>query len=160
MSASESWNAQREALAVEALRASGRLRLRVHGESMLPTLWPGDMAEIESCSATKVRSGDVVLACRDGRFYLHRFLSPSERGGFLAHGDSMPGADPEFPSNSLLGKLIAASRGGQPISFRLRPWSRAVGWLFCHFALARRIALRLHTSRGPRRLMLADQDTA
>jgi hypothetical protein len=159
MSASESWNAQREVLAVEALRASGRLRLQVRGESMLPTLWPGDVAEIEACSTNDARPQDIVLAIRDRRFFLHRLLSRSEHG-FFARGDSMPGADPEFSSASLMGKLVSASRAGRPVSLAMRPWSSAVGWIFCHFGFARRIALRLHSSRTCRRLRLSDQGTA
>lgn len=41
---------ERCALATESLLASGRLRMQVHGASMLPTLWPGDLVEIRrSC---------------------------------------------------------------------------------------------------------------
>jgi hypothetical protein len=159
MSVSESWNAHREALAVEALRASGRLRLKVRGESMLPTLWPGDVAEIEACSMDAVRPGDVVLASRGGRFYLHRLLSYNERG-FKTRGDSMPGADPIFPFESLLGKVIAAKRAGKPVLVELRPWNRAVGLLFCHVGFMRRIALRLHEPRTASELNFADRETA
>jgi hypothetical protein len=37
------WSAERSALAADALNQGGLLRLRVHGESMLPTIWPGDV---------------------------------------------------------------------------------------------------------------------
>ena len=42
----EKWNVERLALAEDALRSGVRLRLQIRGDSMLPTLWPGDMVEI------------------------------------------------------------------------------------------------------------------
>src|SRR5262249_41613363 len=109
MSANES-SAQREALAIEALRRGGRVRLKVWGESMLPALFPGDTVEVAACALAGVRRGEAVLALRDGRFYLHRFLG-SHDGGFRTRGDSVPKADPSFPADALLGKLVAVSRG-------------------------------------------------
>src|SRR5712671_4942005 len=105
-----SWSAERSALVADALRRSGRLgqsvRLRVHGESMLPALWPGDVVEIASCSLEDVRPGEIVLALRDGRLFLHRFLTPCKPSGFLLRGDSMPGPDPRFPPGAMLGRLV------------------------------------------------------
>ena len=78
---------ERCALATESLQASGRLRLQVHGESMLPTLWPGDLVEIRSCSVAEVLPGEIVLAFREGRFFLHRFVGRLQANGFLLRGD-------------------------------------------------------------------------
>jgi hypothetical protein len=149
MSAGEQLSAQREALAVEALRRHGRLRLLVHGESMLPTLWPGDVAEIEDCSLPDVHRGDMVLAFRDGRFFLHRLLSQSQRQIFQTGGDSMPGPDPAFSSEAFLGRLIRVTRTGEtPFPpTPMTPWTRALGVVFCYCGPARRLALRLHARR-------------
>lgn len=172
MSAIDSWSSQRAALAVEALRCGGQLRLQVHGESMLPSLWPGDLAEIEACSLNQVGRGEIVLAFRDGRFFLHRFLTrvlpQGEHGGFVTRGDSMPDPDPAFPSDALLGKLVGVERAGQSVSSSLslslslaaRSWARAMGVLFCHCSFARRIALRLRNSRDWQRLSGTDLETA
>src|SRR6202163_1814360 len=96
-----SWSAERSALVADALRRFGQsVRLRVHGESMLPALWPGDVVEIAGCSLEDVRPGEIVLARRDGRLFLHRlvgrFDGPSTPNGFLLRGDSMPAPDPQF----------------------------------------------------------------
>src|ERR1700689_5188864 len=91
------WSAESCALAADALNQGGLLRLRVHGESMLPTIWPGDVVEIASCSMEDVRSADIVLAARDGRLFLHRFIARETPNGFRLRGDSMPGCDPEYP---------------------------------------------------------------
>jgi signal peptidase I len=160
------WTAERSALAAEVLRRSGHLHLQVHGESMLPALWPGDVVEIASCSLEDLRPGEIVLARREGRFFLHRlvgrFTDPGTRSGFLLRGDSMPGPDPQFPVEALLGRLVqkvdeSADDGRSVHAAGLRPvfrangfgvkWSRALGILLCYSGLARRLALKLHSRR-------------
>jgi signal peptidase I len=166
-----SWSAEGSALVADALRRSGRLRqsvrLRVHGESMLPALWPGDVVEIANCSPEDVRPGEIVLALRDGRLFLHRFVGrfndPCKPSGFLLRGDSMPGPDPQFPSEALLGRLVqkvdeawavspAALRRGFRAKRLSMKWSRALGTLLCHCGVARRLALKLHSRRKAREL--------
>ncbi len=152
--ADSSWSAVRSALLADTLRGSGSLhrvvRLRVHGESMLPALWPGDVVGVESCSLEDVRPGEIVLARRDGRLFLHRlvrhrFLAPGTPDGFLLRGDSVPGPDPLYPPDALLGRLV--SRRG-PGARRLgAKWSRALGILLCRCGVARRLALKLHSLR-------------
>src|SRR5271157_6211990 len=103
--AHSSWSAERSALLADVLHRGHGLRqgvrLRVHGESMLPALWPGDVVEIASCSLEDVRPGEIVLARREGRLFLHRLVrrclvAPGTPNGFLLRGDSMPGSDPQF----------------------------------------------------------------
>jgi signal peptidase I len=170
-----SWSAERSALVADALRRSGRLRhsvrLRVHGESMLPALWPGDVVEIASCLIEDVRPGEIVLARREGRLFLHRlvgrFTDPSTPNGFLLRGDSMPAPDPQFPNEALLGRMVqkidesadegrvgsaAALRTGFRVNgFGVKGFgvkgSRALGMLLCHCGVARRLALKLHSRR-------------
>ena len=153
-----SWSAEGSALVAETLRASGCSRLRVHGESMLPALWPGDVVEIASCSPEDVRPGEIVLALREGRLFLHRFVGrfndPCVPSGFLLRGDSMPGPDPRFPPGAMLGRLVhrvGEERGIAAVT--QRRWfavecSRALGALLCHCGLARRLALKLHSRRS------------
>ena len=159
--------AERSALAADALRAGGRLLLQVRGESMLPMLWPRDVVEIASCSIEEARPGDIVLALRGGRFFLHRFLARCEPSGFLLQGDSMPSPDPRFPDEALLGRLAGredrcarqAYRGQYGVRrqfapFRpvlpLHPWFWAIGRLLCYCEPARRLALKLHAIREQR----------
>jgi hypothetical protein len=147
MSVSDRWNAQRDALAAEVLRGGGRLRLRVHGESMLPTLWPGHVAEIQACSIADAAAGDIVFAVRDSRFFLHRLQASTASQTFVTRGDSMPGPDPEFAADAFLGKLVSVTRAGSPVSTVAGRWSRALGFVFCHWNLARRMALRFRGAR-------------
>jgi signal peptidase I len=145
--ARSSWSAERSAVAADALRRSGCLRLQVHGESMLPALWPGDVVEIASCSAEDVRPGEIALALRNGRFFLHRFVARSQPTSFLLRGDSMPGSDPLFPLEALLGRLVRNADEAFRATWFDAKWSRALGLLLCHCSLARRLALKLHHLR-------------
>jgi len=151
---SEIGNRERASVAVDALRQSGALRLQVEGASMLPALWPGDAVDIARCSLADVHPGEIVLAFREGRFFLHRFLARSGGSGFVARGDSMPNSDPVSPASALLGRVVQVVRSGHavPFSSRLRPLDRALGVLFCHCGPARRVVLGLHRrrlARGP-----------
>jgi hypothetical protein len=155
----ETIQAERTALAADVLRRFGRLRMQVHGESMLPVLWPRDVVEFVRCSIADVRPGEIVLARRGGQFYVHRFVTRCHPNGFLLRGDSMPAADPAFPDESLLGRLV--SRGGHESNGRpplqLRPWSWALGRLIAHSNTAHRLVLKLYASwRAIRRLQGKD----
>ncbi len=146
-----SWSAERSALIADALRVADGLgshvRLRVHGESMLPALWPGHVVEIAGCSLEELRQDDIVLALRDGRLFLHRLVSTQTKG-FVLRGDSMPGPDPQYSTEALLGRVVGGvddltHRRGFPAT----AWRRAVGTLFCHCSVLRRLALKLHSRR-------------
>jgi hypothetical protein len=147
----------RSALVAEALVLSVRfgrtMRLRVFGESMLPTLWPGDVVEIESCSLENVQAGEIVLAQRDDRLVMHRLLAHCGQNNFLLRGDSVACPDPPFPSKALLGRLVRRADEGRGLTpSGLHPgfgakWSRAVGMVLCHWGLARRVALKVHSRR-------------
>ena len=159
MSKSEAWSSEREALAVEALRHSGYLRLRVTGASMLPTLWPGDVVEIESCPGEEVGRDEILFAFRDSRFFLHRFVS-GDGNRFVTRGDSMPGPDPAFPANSLLGIMVSVHRDGREVEICRRPWTRVMGLVFCNSSIARRAALWLRRGSKTQDLPVASLENA
>jgi len=139
-------SAAREVLAIEALRRSGFLRLQVSGASMLPSLWPGDVCQIASCLLNDVARGEIVLAARDGRLFLHRLADRMEGGRFLLRGDSLPGPDPIYSREAFLGRLVSVARDGQAIAIPapLSFWQRVLGQVCCYCGPARRLALRLH----------------
>jgi len=136
-------NEERSLVVADALRKSGSLRLQVQGESMLPTLWPRAIVEIAGCSVVDVKRGEIVLAIRDGRLFLHRFLG-RKQGGFVLRGDSMPGPDPIFCDDALLGKLVDDNAA---VGYHLSPAHllyRAMGFVVCYCTPLRRALLRLH----------------
>ena len=141
------WSAERSALLADVLRRGARLRqgvsLRVYGESMLPALWPGDVVEIANCPLEDVQPGEIVLALRDGRLFLHRFVVRCTPDTFLLRGDSMAAPDPPYPSEALLGRLVP----GTPRPGFGAKCSRALGTLLCHCDMARRLVLKIHSLR-------------
>ena len=147
-SSPESWDAAQSVLAADALRRTGRLRLRARGESMLPALWPGDEVELVGCNLENVHLGEIVLAHREGRFFLHRLVAREERGRFVLRGDSMPASDPSYASAALVGRLVGVLRSGRIVPLRPRAWARPLGWLLYHCGPARRLVLRLQRLRN------------
>jgi hypothetical protein len=130
--------ADRSAVLADVLRQRQHnpVRLRVYGESMLPRLWPGDEVEITNCSLQDLQPGEIALAIRGGRLFLHRLIA-IQPDGFVLRGDSMPGPDPLFPVEALLGRLVGRDPSGSK-------WSRAAGWFLCHCGTARRLVLKWH----------------
>jgi len=116
---------------------------------MLPSLWPGDVAEIEACSLADAGPGDIILAFRDDRLFLHRLVTNGS-GGFLARGDSMPAADPSYRADALLGKLVKVVRAGEVIvPGPLHSWWRLLGLVCCYCRWVRQLVLRFHRPSAP-----------
>lgn len=140
-------------LAKEVLRSSGRLRLQVTGWSMLPTLWPGDTLMIERAGWHGIAPGDVVLFGRDGRLFVHRVISKSDRladsPGLITQGDGMPAPDPPVSSSELLGKINLICRGSRSFrpSSRLHFPNRIVAAIVRNSVLASRILVSLRGRR-------------
>ena len=142
----------KHSLATEILRSSGTLRLSAFGNSMLPTIWPGDQLTIRHRSFEQVLPGDVVLFARDGRFFIHRVLRRLELDSnpqLLTRGDAMPDADAPVSAEELLGKIVGiATQPGRelpvPRCSRVRRW---VGLALAYSARLRSLALRWH-ARG------------
>jgi signal peptidase I len=133
-------------LAAEALRRSGTLTLKAFGTSMLPTLWPGDLARVQSCGFDDVHAGDIVLCKRHDRFYLHRVAQKIGNGSLITRGDSMPGADPRLPSEDLVGKVTEIQHGNQgfvPVR-KLSVAARLIGRILAHSNFCMRLVLKLH----------------
>jgi hypothetical protein len=112
-------------LAEDVVRTFGRIRLRVFGTSMVPSILPGDLISVQRASVSEISSREVVLYARDGRMFAHRavgctanherpFAAQSEiflitRGDLLLHND------PPVSSSELLGKVISIQRGDRQV---------------------------------------------
>src|SRR3989442_10835380 len=96
-------------LAADVIRRFGVLRLRVSGFSMLPSIWPGDIACVSRVVA--YQPGDVVLFSRKGRLFIHRVVETSG-GAVVTRGDSMLDADPPVAVSDVLGRVEGIARGG------------------------------------------------
>src|SRR5437879_8061484 len=78
--------AHRELLA-EVARKFGEIRFKATGDSMLPSVWPGDLLTVRRQSFSEFRNGEIVLYEREaGENTLTRPFGPaSPRGDFVAH---------------------------------------------------------------------------
>lgn len=133
-------------LVIEALQASGFLRLKVRGNSMLPSLWPGDLTTIEAKDFSDIRAGDIILYCRDARFFIHRVCD--KNSALTARGDCMPQADPPIAASEVLGKVVSVRRYGMELAPPRFNWLRQVQAFFLRRSeFLQRVALWNHAAR-------------
>src|SRR5438552_5252219 len=79
--------AHRELLA-EVARKFGEIRFKATGDSMLPSVWPGDLLTVRRQSFSEFQSGEIVLYEREaGENTLTRPYGPGPPNGrgFVAH---------------------------------------------------------------------------
>jgi Peptidase S24-like len=130
-------------LAIEALQVSGLLRLKVRGNSMLPSLWPGDLVTVQAASFENLRIGDIVLYSRDSRFFTHRLQHKTET--LIAIGDCMSAADPPIAPSQVLGRVISVRRYGTELPVPDFTISRRVqAYLLRRCEFLPRLALWVH----------------
>lgn len=127
---------------LRALAKRGELELTVRGESMVPSLEPGDRIRI--AWRRVLLPGDVIaFENSDGRVLVHRVLGPRPSRGSLAwmtRADATGQVDPPVPVDRVIGRVVAinevksAARISLPDRFSsLALYSRRLGR-----ALARR----------------------
>ena len=136
-------------LVADVLRSHGKVRLRVAGSSMLPTLWPGDFLSFESAPAQPIRPGMIVLVQLDDRFVIHRVMR-CEGNEFVTRGDAMVQSDTPARRSDILGSLTCISRGSKTLTAtsKISGRQRVLGWLLCRCSLLHRLALRWHSERA------------
>ena len=134
-------------LAAQVLRGGGSIRLQALGNSMLPSIWPGDVLCIEHKRGEEMVPGDVVLVARDGRFFIHRLIEKRD-SGWVTRGDSLAQNDSPVVESQVLGKVSLIQRKtGVLIPSSLSRLSRALAWMLCRWDLFRNFALRMHLLR-------------
>jgi signal peptidase I len=109
-------NRSRLELAAELLDRGERLSLRVHGSSMLPSLFPGDLLTFRRCAPSEIVVGDIVLFLREDRCFVHRVAERMAVGGdsrLRTRGDALAACDPPVGENEVLGRLARVERRGR-----------------------------------------------
>jgi signal peptidase I len=138
-------------LASEVLLSSGKLRLRVTGWSMLPSVWPGDTLLVERIGAEEAREGDIVLFGRGRRLIAHRVAAKAGGSGSatITRGDGMPHPDSPVSDADLLGKVSFIVRNGRFIrpSKSLKRPEHAVAAFVRRSRSAARIIVGVHNFR-------------
>lgn len=142
-------------LAGEVLRLSGKLRLRVTGWSMLPTVWPGDTLVVERVESGAVSAGDIVLFRRDRRLFAHRVVAMADGlngARITTQGDGMAQPDPPVAGAEVLGKVSLVVRNGRGLApgASLGLSGRALAALVRRSDSAARIVVGIHGMRQPR----------
>ena len=134
-------------LAAEVLRSWGKLRLRVNGWSMLPSIRPGDTLLIEAVNYDGVATGEVVLFLRGQGLFEHRALgrNPADLQ-IITRGDAMRREDRPLNQAELLGRVTLIWRGGKAIGppKKLGTWELSVAALVRRFEPAARLVVGVH----------------
>jgi signal peptidase I len=118
-------------LAGEVVRTFGRVRLRVLGTSMVPSILPGDLISVQRADLSEISPGEIVLYLRDGRLFAHRVvaLAGSHDGQrLITRGDRLSHNDPLVSSFELLGRVISIQCGDGRGHRQVRPAARARAW--------------------------------
>src|SRR4051812_6644165 len=105
-------------LVAEIVGRFGSARVRVQGSSMLPTVRPGDEAELRSTPSIEIKGGDVVAFQQGERLFVHRVIG-RDRDGLLTRGDALRHTDAPVSSDQLLGVVVSVLRKGEQV--RLQP---------------------------------------
>ena len=90
------------------IREGGQMWIVATGESMLPTIGPGDRVRIGPVDV--VRPGTVVLADASGAPVLHRVMRVHD-GVVVLRGDACRGDDPPIRASSVVAAVQAVARG-------------------------------------------------
>jgi hypothetical protein len=92
---------------------------RVQGTCMYPTMRPGDVLRIRSCSVTAVAVGDIAVCRTPDCLFSHRVIATGEQGGrpcVVTRPDrSRTGGDEPTFDDDLLGVVVAIERGGRSV---------------------------------------------
>lgn len=103
--------------AVDLIAGPGRIALLpMTGESMLPTLRPGQRVAVELVVEGPER-GDLLLFRQVDYHVVHRYLGPTTSGDgvpcFRTRGDHVPALDAPLDPARVLGRVIAVEREGE-----------------------------------------------
>jgi hypothetical protein len=105
-------------LAGEVLDGGRPVSFEVLGESMRPTLLPGDRITLAPTETRNLRVGSLV-ACRGaGSLVVHRFLGFLPDGYLKTAGDAVNHRDAPVPPDALLGVVVGVERDGKTFSPR------------------------------------------
>lgn len=106
-----------------ALDRGGKVRIRLVGQSMYPFLHQDtDVLIIGPKSKKKLRVGDAVLACYNGRYILHRVVSISQSGDYALQGDANIKKREDVNYPDIAGVLLSIERTPQRIIYCNNWW--------------------------------------
>src|SRR5262249_34474188 len=124
---------------------------RAYGQSMLPTVYPGDVLTVHRRKASTIEPGDIVVYVRQNRLFAHRVVKKENVKTsieLVTRGDALTQFDPPVHQGEILGCVSAIARGDK--KFAPGKWwspSFLVARAISHFDGAARLLLRWHAMR-------------
>ncbi|HXP85588.1 MAG TPA: S24/S26 family peptidase [Bryobacteraceae bacterium] len=146
-------------LAAETARKFGTIKIKVTGDSMLPSVWPGDVLTVVRQPLARFRPGDLVLAARHRagdpphalEFVAHRVVRkevrkdvPRQSPCLITRGDSLAHPDAPWEEHEILGRVAAVTRNGRRIDPSLTPARRMAAWVLRRSEVSVRVLLRFN----------------
>ena len=112
-------------MSAELLRRGNSICFRADGQSMQPTIRPGEVITVEPVVPSQIKRGDIVLYRAATGIIAHRvvrikrkrrstqssLLSP--HSSFVLRGDASRACDEPVAAGQVLGKVIAVERDGR-----------------------------------------------
>ena len=132
------------ALAAEALRRHGWVRLIARGASMLPAIWPGDELEIIAARPEELRPGDIAVCLVGAQFRIHRVRQVVDES-LVTQGDNHAQPDAPIAFAEVYGRVQRVRRrGAAPLRAEREGLAvRIVRCLLARSDALRALALRL-----------------
>jgi signal peptidase I len=123
---------------------------------MVPSLWPGDLVLVRTCSFSEVSRGAVIVFRQNERLIVHRVMD-LKNGRLIARGDARARVDDPVGSENLIGVVEAAFRDGNPIRLCQSRTQRLTAFVLRRSEICTRLFLRcapfLHRFVLPRYLI-------
>lgn len=97
----------------EVLRKSGKVQLKLLGDSMAPAIKSGHTITVESCDPEAVRIGDIVVFKMGKSLVVHRVTEIRHNHKelkFLTKSDNFGEAPRLISGHEIVGKVIKTSR--------------------------------------------------
>jgi len=102
------------ALVRQGLEERGQVCLRLHGDSMWPTIPAGSVVDVQEISAADIRLGDVVVWQQGADLIAHRVVQKVRSDGTLllrTRGDNCTNCDHLLSPQEVLGRVTTIRQG-------------------------------------------------
>lgn len=100
-------------LVQQALQQTGVCTLPIQGQSMEPTLRPGDIVRVRHCPIEELQIGDIVAFISLGQVWVHRIIA-RVNGCWVTAGDNSPVIDEKpLTTDNYLGRVSFVDQQGE-----------------------------------------------
>lgn len=108
----------------ELLAHGYSVRFRAPGNSMMPTIFDGEMITIRPIEPSDVKRGDIILYRCPGSIVAHRVVGTEKRDSgalrFILRGDALGAPDEPVEIEQVLGRVESVERGSRSIDIYSR----------------------------------------